>query len=94
MERLSSLAPGDSACITGFAAPLSDKVYSGGEPMDDAALQELAATLLKVGFVPGSTLVVVARALGKDPIAVDVRGARVALGRSEAACVVVQRVGA
>lgn len=91
MDRLSSLQLGEWGVIEGFAEP--EHPSSAGDPGSSEAAQQasLIATLMKLGFVPGAQLRLAARGLGGDPLAVDVRGGRVALGRSEADWVLVKR---
>ena len=91
MDRLSSLQMGEWGVIEGFAEP--ELPSSAGDSGSSEAAQRasLIATLMKLGLVPGAQLKLAARGFGGDPLAVDVRGGRVALGRSEADCILVTR---
>lgn len=54
-------------------------------------MRGIAGRLTSLGFTP-SAQVVMAQNYGRGPLLVTVRGARVALGRSEALGIIVQRV--
>ena len=82
MSRLCYLKVGDRAFIEGFE-PLNATELSDEE-------SDCVKALLKMGILPGSEIFVVSRALAGDPIAIDVRGARIAIGRREASLIKVK----
>lgn len=84
MLRLSSLETGEKAVIRGFEGVRRDTAFPDRE--------RIVLALMRAGFLPGSQIAVVAKGLGGDPIACDVRGARVAIGRAEAEIVDVEKV--
>jgi Fe2+ transport system protein FeoA len=60
-----------------------------GSPLEEGD-EETIRTLWRLGVIPGAELQVVAKAMGGDPIAIDTRGARLALGKREAQLVQVE----
>lgn len=75
---LSSLHPGTAGTVTHVLAPQG----SGDEP--------LVRRLAEIGFLPGETVRVMARAPGSEPIAVRIGRSTFALRRFEAAFVQVE----
>lgn len=84
MSRLSYLRVGDQAFVEGF-----EPIGSGQFTEEQA---DSVKALLKMGVLPGSEIIVVSRALTGDPIAIEVRGARIAIGKKEASLICVKEV--
>jgi Fe2+ transport system protein FeoA len=81
--RLSDLSIGQSGIITDF-----DRSYLSNSSLKDIAPDEVVRRIMELGLTLGSQVVV--RHFGpidRSPVAVEVRGGIVALGRDEAAAV-------
>jgi Fe2+ transport system protein FeoA len=79
LKALSELDVGQTATIAGFRV-------SGTDPEDDA----MALRLMELGFIKNSQVYVIHEApFTHDPIAVVVRGKKIAVRRSDAALVLV-----
>jgi Fe2+ transport system protein FeoA len=86
VTRLHNLDFGETAVIQDF---LSDNLDSLNP--DD---HEAAVTMMKMGVVPGAHVRLIARGIGGDPLAVEIRGALIAIGRREAALVSINKESA
>ena len=83
MTRQDNLDFGETAVIKDFLSDNRDSLH----PDDQAA----AVTLMKMGIVPGVHVRLIARGIGGDPLAVEIRGALIAIGRREAALVTINK---
>jgi Fe2+ transport system protein FeoA len=87
------LRTGEAAVVEGFAQldeqSCDQNLHQAGE--SDGCI----VSMMRLGVLPGALLRVVARSgFGGDPMAIEVSGGRVALGKSEASLVIVKKVGA
>lgn len=97
MDLLSSLSSiGDVAVIEGFEPSQAQQAARPARPhaSDETGDDAVVALLMKMGFVPGASVELVAIGPGGDPLAIDVRGGRVAIGRSEAHRIRIRRTQA
>lgn len=83
MIRLASLNFGETAVITDFLSEDRHNLNPSDQPT--------AATMMKMGIVPGAHVRLVARGIGGDPLAIEVRGALIAIGRREAALITINK---
>jgi Fe2+ transport system protein FeoA len=81
VTRLHNLDLGETAVIQDFLSENLDALSS-----DDHGA---AVTMMKMGVVPGAHVRLIARGIGGDPLAVEIRGALIAIGRREAALVTI-----
>lgn len=64
--------------------------FSEAEILDLAGSGELVLRLSELGFTKGEVIRIVGQSLFKSPIYVEVRGALIALRRSEAKCILIR----
>jgi Fe2+ transport system protein FeoA len=83
VTRLHNLDFGETAVIQDFLSTNLDSLSS-----DD---QGAAVTMMKMGIVPGAHVRLIARGIGGDPLALEIRGALIAIGRREAALVTIKK---
>ena len=86
---LGQLNPGETGIIISIGANRSSPTET---ELTAERRSELTRRLLQIGFVEGATVEVSLQApFSRDPIAVRVRGAQIALRRNEADLITVQR---
>ena len=66
---------------------------SGGYVVTIRGGRSVVSRLAALGFLPGARTIMVQN-YGRGPLIVELRQTRIALGRGEARCIVVQRAGA
>ena len=91
MDPAIPLSPGADTLTLDRLTPRRAATVRRVESSGPGADPDRARQLAEVGFRCGETVVVVARAWpGHDPLVVRVGGARFALRRAEAACILVE----
>lgn len=83
---LAAVPAGSRCLIAGLAAPPADPLKHGRHGHGP-----VRARMAALGFVPGVSLTVEAN-YGSGPVIVNIKGARVAVGRGQASCLLVRPV--